>query len=155
VGASAQPIIGLWNGSGAKNLVINTLFLNVTTIANTAVSPGGFMWLYSNNNVAISTGSSPINLATLSATASVAKAFAISTALTGMSNSLAILRPTGVETINAAGPGTAISQSTHGYEAVDGGIIVPPLSVIAVMGALSTTTISVSAGLVWEEVPIL
>lgn len=153
--ATAQPIVGLWNPHNSSKVIsILQLILPTTTIANTAVSPGGYAWVYSTNNSAISTGSNPINLGNLSSGGSVCRAFAISTALTGMTQNLAFLREAGIQTINAAGPATAIHQALgEVVENVDGGILVPPGGVIAVMGQVSTTTVSCSPSLIWEELP--
>jgi hypothetical protein len=155
--ASAQPIIAIYNPLGnGYNAVILQAIVVVTTVANTAVSPGGFQWVYSSNNAAISTGSSPINLKTLAAAGSNMKAFACATALTGLSNNLAFLRASAISSaVNAAGPGTAIPQAQGVcVDNVDGGLLVPPGCVVGLMNQLSTTTLSVSVGIVWEEVPL-
>lgn len=154
--SSAQPVIGLYNPSTSLvNLVISMASIQTTTVANSAVSPGGFMWVYSAGNPGVSTGSAPINSKTLVASGSSAKAFAVSTALTGLTNNLAVFRASGISTINAAGPATAIHQPTgQSTEYVEGSIIVPPGGVIALMNQVSTTTMSVSVSIVWEEVAI-
>lgn len=155
--ATATPVIGLWNPLGnSYNAVILQAIVVVTTVANTAVSPGGFQWVYSTNNGAITLGSSPINLKTLSAAGSNMKAYAVSTALTGLSNNLAFLRASGISSaVNAAGPATAIPQAQGVcVDNVDGGLLVPPGCVVGLMNQASTTTIQVSVGLVWEEVPL-
>ncbi len=154
--SSAQPVIGLYNPSTSLvNLVILKASLVESVIAGTAVAPGGFMWVYSAGNPGVSTGSTPINNKTLVAAGSSAKAFAVSTALTGLTNSLAVFRGTGIGGLNAAGPATAISQAQNQtVENVDGSIIVPPGGVIGIMNALSTTTVQVSVGIIWEEVAL-
>lgn len=154
--STAQPVIGLYNPSTSLvNLVVLQASIVTTTIANTAVAPGGFMWVYSAGNPGISTGSTPINCKTLVAAGSSAKAFAISTPLTGLTNSLAVFKATGIGTLNAAGPSTAISQSQNQtVENVDGCIIVPPGGFIGIMNQLSTTTLNCSVGIMWEEVLI-
>lgn len=154
--ATALPVIGLWNPStSGVNLVILQASVVQTTIANTAVSPGGFMWVYSIGNSAVSTGSTPINTKTLTASGSSAKFFPVSTALTGLTNSLAVLKGTGITPINAAGPSTAIHQAQGvSVENVDGSIIVPPGGVVGIMNQVSTTTVSVTVGIMWEEVPV-
>lgn len=153
--ASAQPIIGLYNPLGSDvNLEVAYALLHETVIANTAVATGGYMWLSSTGNNAISTGSSPINCKTLAAAGSSAKAFACATPLTGMTTSLAVIRPAAFWGINAAGPATAITQPQGpGVEFVDGGFVVPPGGVLAIMNQVSTTTVSVNSGIVWAEVP--
>lgn len=156
VTATAQPVIGVWNPvTSGKNLFIQKTVLTCTAIANTAVSPAGFMYLVSTNQSSITTGSNPFSCKTLAQTGSVAKAFAMATALTGLSGSLVVMRPVAIGTINAAGPSTAITQPIgSNEELVDGGIIVPPGGVLAVMCAAATTTVSYNTGMVWEEFPI-
>lgn len=152
--STAQPIIGIYNPSTSLvNLVILQATLVTSTIANTAVAPGGFMWVYSAGNPGISTGSTPINCKTLTASGSSGKAFAVSTALTGLTNNLAVFRACSIPSINAAGPATAITQPTsQGCENIDGAIIVPPGGFVGIMNQVATTTISVSVGILWEEV---
>lgn len=156
VTATAQPIIGVWNPiSSPVNLVISKLILNTTVVAATAVAPGGFVWLAQTAQGVITTGSTPTNCKTLASSGSFAKAFAFATALTGMTGSLVTLRAATISSINAAGPATAITQPTSPTEElVDGSFIVPPGGVLVVMAQLATATISMNAGLIWEEVLI-
>ena len=98
-GATAKPMIGLWNPSTSLvNLVVLKAIAIETTIPASAVSPAGLMWTYSVGNSAISTGGTPINAKTLLAAGSAAKAFAMATALTGMSGALAVLRAAAIVT---------------------------------------------------------
>ena len=155
--ATAQPIIGLWNPlTSTVNLVILQASIVVTTIAASAVAPGGFMWVYSQGNSGISTGSNPVNTKTLASPGgSAAKAFSVSTPLTGLANNLAVLRGTTISPLNAAGAATAASiVQGSSVENVDAGIIVPPGGFIGIMNQVSTTTINVTTGIVWEEVSI-
>ena len=110
------------------------------------------MWLGAVGQSAISTGSAPINCRTLVATGSQAKAFAVSTALTGMVGSLTTIRAALPNSTNAIGPATAIHQPTTGSELVEGKLFCPPGGVLVVMNQVSTITINVSVGLTWEEV---
>ncbi len=154
--ATAQPVLGLWNPPTSNvNLAIYRAILVLTTVANTAVAPGGFMWLAAAGQQAITTGSVPFNCRTLLQTGSQAKVFSISTALTGLVGSLTALRALDIGVINAAGAATAASLMPSPQESlVDGTLIVPPGGVIAVMNQVSTTTLSYSTGLIWEEIPI-
>lgn len=153
---SARPIIGVWNpATSRKSLVILEATLIVTTLANNAVSPAGFMWVYSIGNSAISTGSAPVNCGTLASGESAAKAFAISTPVTGLTNNLVALRPVPIAPANAVGAATAASIIQAGtVERVDGGFIVPPGGVLGIMAQAATVTINMSAGMLWEEVPV-
>lgn len=154
--ATAQPIIGLYNPSTSTvNLVILKATVVMSVVANSAVAPGGFAWVYSIGNTAVSTGSTPINTKALSASGSSAKFFAMSTALAGLTNNLAFLKESDIAPINAAGPATAIHQAQGvTCEQVDGAIIVPPGGVVGIMNQLSTTTVSLAVGIVWEEVAV-
>jgi len=156
VTATAQPVIGLWNpATSPVNLVIVKTIVNVTVVANSMVNPAGFMWLVSNGQAGITTGSTPFNCKTLAQSGSFAKAFAMATALTGLSGSLSVFRPLAVGTVNAAGNATAVSLATGPMvEETDGSIIVPPGGVAVVMNQISTTTLSVNSGIVWEEIPV-
>ena len=155
--ATAQPVIGIYNPlSSGKNVSILQAIINTTTVANTAVSPGGFMWVYSIGNAnLVTTGSNGLNCKSMVADqASGVKCYAISTALTGLVNSLAVLRCAAMNSVNAAGPATAISQATNNpLELVDGSIIVPPGGVVGIMNQVSTTTVSCSVGIMYEIIP--
>ena len=155
--ATAQPVIGVWNPlTSGKNLVILQANVIVTTVANSAVAPGGFMWVSSVTNGAITTGSTPINCKTLVASGSVAKSYAVSTALTGLTVNLAVLRAAAIAPFNAAGAATAVSLlQGNAVDNVDGSIVVPPGGVVGIMNQVSTTTCSVSVSLLWEEIPVL
>lgn len=154
VTSSAQPVIGLWNPlTSGVNLVVYKAMINTTTVANTAVSPAGFMWLVSTGQAAITTGSTPFNCKSLMQAGSSAKAFACSTALTGLSGSLVSMRGAAITSQNAAGPGTAIHQAYPCIEEmVDGSLIVPPGGVLCIMNKTSTVTVSVNTSITWEEV---
>lgn len=156
VTATAQPVLALWNPlSSTVNLVVWKALLSLTTVANSAVAPGGFMWLAANSQSAISTGSTPFNCKTFLQTGSQAKVFSISTALTGLVGSLANLRGCSIPVSNAAGAATAVTLTVGPQEElVDGSLIVPPGGVLALMNQVSTTTVSYTTGIVWEEVPV-
>ncbi len=157
VAAASQPIVGLWNppNSGVYVLILKA-FLNITTIAGTAVSPGGFMWLISLiSQDTITNGSTPFSCKTHLQAGSQVKAFAQSTSLAGLTGGLTVVAPLGINTIQAAGPATAAPQPmTQGVEDVDGSWGVPPGGVLSLMNQLSTTTISVNCGLKWAELPL-
>lgn len=155
--STAQPVIGLWNpATSPVNLVIIKAIVGITVLANSAVNPGGFMWLSATGQSLITTGSIPFSCKTLAQSGSFAKAFAMATALTGLSGSLSAIRAASLGTFNAVGPATAAPQAIGGQleEIVDGAFIVPPGGVIAVMNQLSTTTVNLNSGILWAEVPI-
>jgi hypothetical protein len=127
----------------------------------TPVGAGGFVWASSIGNAAVSTGASPFNRKTLALAGSQAKAFNGGVALTGLTNSLVIFEgadftnPTGQTygTITAPTTGTTLT-SFGGVENFDGNLIVPPGGVLALLNTTSTTSMSVTSRLMWEEVPI-
>jgi hypothetical protein len=156
--ATATPVIGVYNPpNSGVNLEILQCTIIHTTLSNSAVNTGGFDWVVSlPNQSAISTGSTPWNCATLTQAGSVAKAFAMTTAITGLTGSLVDTGlPVDVGNFTAAGAATAVSlftsSNTHN---VDGGLLVVPGMFVGVMNLLSTTTVKVSAGLKWAEYPI-
>jgi len=154
--ATTTPIIGVWNpvGSG-KNLVLLKAKCGITAAGNSAVAPGAFVWASSINNAALTLGSNPFNRLTMANSGSIAKAFTIATALTGLTNNLVIQQASAFGTLVAAQGATATPMvSGDTVEEFDGAWIVPPGGVLALLNTVSTTTISVASMLLWEEVPI-
>lgn len=158
--ATTTPILGLWNNlSNSVNLVVLQaslqLFYNTVT---TPVPPGALVWAVSTSNGAITTGSTPYNCKTLTQSGSQAKFFTPAVALTGLTNNLAIVTASDIPTPGSVTYGTianTAAQPTYGgVENFDGGIIVPPGGVLALLNTISTTTFSVYGRLTWEEVPI-
>lgn len=156
VTSSAQPIVGLWNPSTSLvNLVLWKISAVTSLTANTAVAPGGFVYLVSTGQSAITAGSNPFSCKTLAQSGSAAKAFSMGTALTGLSGSLVVMRGSAIAAMNAAGPATAIHQPIAPTEELfDGSIFVPPGGVFVMMNTLSTTTNSLTPAITWEEVAI-
>jgi hypothetical protein len=154
--ATTTPIIGVWNPlTSTVNIVLSKAKCVITVAGNSAVAPGAFMWATSINNGAISTGLTPLNRKTLAQAGSQAKGFNISTALTGLTNNLVIQHAAAFGTLVAAqGASASPIISGDALEEFDGGLIVPPGGVLALLNTTSTTTVSVSSMLMWEEVPI-
>jgi hypothetical protein len=160
--ASAQPIVGVWNPlSSTVNVVILQATL-VDVINNvTSVAPGSFVWAASVGNSALSAGLAPFNRKTLSNNGSQAKGFSLSTAslLTGLTNNLVIFDAAEFNvasgllttTVTAATP----TPSVSGVQNFDGSLIVPPGGMLALLNTVSSTTHSVTARLLWEEVSSL
>jgi hypothetical protein len=159
--ASAQPIVGVWN---PLNSLVNLNILQATlvdVINNvTSVAPGSFVWAASLGNSALTAGLAPFNRRTLSNTGSQAKGFALSTAslLTGLTNNIVIFDAAEFNvasgllttTVAAATP----TPSVSGVQNFDGSLIVPPGGVLALLNTISNTTHSVTARLMWEEIPL-
>jgi len=58
--ATSKPVVGLWNDVGTgKNLVVLNATVVATTLADSAVAPGGFVWYKGLTETSISTGSTP------------------------------------------------------------------------------------------------
>lgn len=163
--SSTTPILGVYNPSASTvNVVVLQAALSVAANTLTApVPPGAFVWASSVGNTAISTGSTPFNRKTMASSGSQAKGFAMSPALTGLTNNLVIFE--GADLPNLSGltnAGTITAQTTtsnatagaNGVQNFDGGLIVPPGGVLALLNVTSTTTYSVAGRLMWEEVPL-
>ena len=158
--ATTTPILGLWNNtSSTVNLVVLQAALQI--VANNLTSgagPGALVWASSLSNGAISTGSAPLNTKTLSTTGSQAKYFTPSVALTGITNNLVIFMgadipsPSGL-TYTTLGS-TALMPAIGGVQNFDGGLIVPPGGVLALLNTTSCTTFSVYGRILWEEVAL-
>lgn len=160
--ASATPIIGLYNPTTSTvNLVVLQANLAVTMTALQNTGCGTFMWCTSVGNAAISTGNNPLNRRTLSATGSQAKDLS-GVALTGLTVNLAIRNASALmggsskalaELDTAIGMTTTMTGCTS--EPIDGGFIVPPGGVIALLCTTTPVAHSAASGIIWEEVPIL
>ncbi len=160
--ASAQPIVGVWNPSTSP-VNLNILQAALVDVINnvTSVAPGSFVWAASlGNTAALTAGLSPFNRKTLASGGSQAKGFALSTAslLTGLVNALVIFDAAEFNvasgllttTVAAATP----TPSVSGVQNFDGSLIVPPGGVLALLNTVSSVTHSVTARLMWEEVPV-
>ena len=157
--ASATPIIGLWNpSSSGKNLVVYQASLAVIQTALQATGPGGYVWAVSNGNGALTLGANPYSRLSLAATGSVAK-FYCGVALTGLTNNLVVAFGSalgGGSTYNAALLGTAAGFQTPQITSVenfDGGLIVPPGGVLALLATTTPVAHSVVPSIMWEETP--
>jgi hypothetical protein len=161
LGSTCTPIIGLWNpvGSGKNCVLLQGRLQLVTTALSTPTGPGGLVWATSTNQSAISTGITPLSRASLAASGSIAKAFA-NTALTGLSGSLVVQEASGFTTypINATAAETAagfLPAAPGGIDAIDGGFVIPPGGVIALLATTTPVAISAASSLLWEEIPVL
>jgi hypothetical protein len=158
--ATATPILGLWNNlSNTVNLVLLQASLQMMyNTATTPAPPGALVWAASTSNGGISTGTTPTNVKTLTGSGSQAKYFTPATALTGLTNNLVIFAASDIPTPGSLAYGTiantSIAPLIGGVQNFDGGLIVPPGGVLALLNTVSTTTFSVYGRITWEEVPI-
>ena len=155
---TTTPILGVYNPlSSTVNLVILQATL-ASGINNTATTGAGiFVWATSVGNSAISTGTNPFNHKTLTSSGSQAKGLSF-IALTGLTNNLVVQEssdfPTPTIITTAALPATVQTPTVTYTQNIDGGFIVPPGGVLALLNTVSTTTVSVHGRLKWEEVPL-
>jgi hypothetical protein len=158
--ATATPIIGVWNpASNTKNLAI--LQASIQVMPNALVSgagPGAFVWATSTGNGGLTLGAVPFNRSTLQAAGSVARGFVGNVALTGLTNNLVIAEAADFPTVSGLTygtfPATAILPTAQGVQHFDGGLIVPPGGVLALLNTVSSTLWSAAARIMWEEVPL-
>jgi hypothetical protein len=157
--ATTTPIVGVWNpGTSTVNLVILQAALQIVVQAASSTAQGAFVWATSTGNNAISTGSAPVNRKTLTAAGSQAKGFPGGVALTGLTNNLVILEGAdlagGLAITTASVPATAAVPTYSYTQNFDGGLIVPPGGVLALLNTVSTANLSVTTRLMWEEVTL-
>ena len=155
--ATTTPIVGVYNplGSGV-NVVMLQAVLNAGLNNTSSTGPGAFVWATSTGNNAITTGIVP-NAHLIGGAPSRVKGLAL-TALTGLTNNLVVLEaadfPTPTVIATATMPATVATPTGAGIENFDGGLILPPGGVLALLNTVSTITTSVFARLLWEEVPV-
>jgi hypothetical protein len=158
--ATSTPILGIYNPpTSTFNAVV--LQASLSTVINTVTTPvgsGAYVWASSAGNTGVSTGLSPWNAKTLQQTGSQVKGFAGATALTGLTNNLTIMAGADFPSITGLTYGTItntnVIYSNGAVQNFDGNLIVPPGGVLSLVNTVSTTTVSVIARLLWEEVPL-
>jgi len=157
-GATATPIIGLWNPTtSGKWASILQVRLQLIVTAATATGPGTFHWFSATAQAALTLGTAAFNRYSLVSSGSTMQFFA-GNALTGLSGSLTIREAAGLN----GGPignfsmvGTAAGFITPAtpvsIDNVDGGLWVPPGGLVGIL--CSTTPVAISAGssILWEE----
>lgn len=162
-GATATPIIGVWNPlTSPVNLVIWQAVLAVYMTSLTAmVGPGGFVWMVGTGQSAnLTTAVNPYNRKTLVASGAYGRGLN-GAALTGSTVTLATMCAStlnGGSNMTTAFTETAVgarSSNTSSVENIDGAIIVPPGGVLALMASVTPVVHTALSGLVWEEVTIL
>lgn len=160
LGATCTPIAGLWNPlTSGVNVVLLQAVLSaiITALQNTGGAP--YVWAQSASNGAISTGAVPWKRNTSQQAGSVVKNMA-GVALTGLTNNLVVAHASalgGGNLYNIASLGTAAGfQTAHAasVENFDGGWIIPPGGVIALLATTTPVALSAASALVWEEVPV-
>jgi hypothetical protein len=161
LGATVTPIAGVYNPIGSSvNLVILQVTLVLTVTAGTATGGSPFAWATSITTAPVSTGASPLNRKTLQAVGSAAKDIT-NTAPTGLTPNLVVRFGSsllGGLIKNISSVETAVGQNIGvagiSVENFDGGFIVPPGGVIALLATTTPVAHSAASSIVWEEVPI-
>jgi hypothetical protein len=161
LGATVTPICGVYNPvASTVNLVILQAILGVTVTAATATGGSPFVWATSITTAPVTTGNQPLNRKTLQPQGSAARDIT-NVAPTGMTPNLAVRFAsalTGGLIKNISSVETAVGQnigvSGISVENIDGGIIVPPGGVLALLATTTPVAHSAASGLLWEEVPV-
>ncbi len=158
--ATLTPIVGLWNPSTSTvncSIIRATVGLVLTALA--ATGPGGFSWVISLGNSAITAGSTPLNRKTLALGGAQAKGFA-NVAPTGKTNATVTRFGSAIgggSGENVAFTATAVAMQTMALafnEQFEGDFIVPPGAFVALLANTTPVAHSVWSSLVWEEVPL-
>lgn len=161
LGATATPIIGLYNPLGSnKNALIQQAKLQLIITALQVTGQGALMWCYSIGNGGLTLGNTPLNRLTLTKAGSVCKDMS-GIALTGLTNNLTVMEAAALN----GGPASNVStlQTAAGLQPVsgpavenfDGNWVVPPGGVLALLCTTNPpVAISAASGLLWEEVPL-
>lgn len=159
LGATATPIIGLWNPLDSnKILSVLQASLGVVMTALAATGPGGYFWAVSRGNAGLTLGINPWSRSSLTQNGSSARFFS-NVALTGLTNNLVVLGGSalgGGSAENASFTATAVAmqtQQTSYTEFIDGAILLRPGAVLALLCGTTPVAHSVSTGLLWEELP--
>lgn len=160
LGATATPIIGLWNPlTSGKNAIIIYAKLQAILTALQETGAGAYMWCTSTGNGGISTGNTPFNTSTFLAAGSIMKDMS-GVALTGLTNNLVVRTASGLQggaNSNLSTLQTASGLAAPAYAAVDlinGTFVVPPGGVLALLCTTTPVAISAASSILWEEVPV-
>ncbi len=160
-GATATPIVGLWNPvNSGKNMILVQAILGVSQTALQATGPGAFVWMFGLGQNALTLGVNPTSALTLQANGSVGKVFG-GTALTGLVGAIAPLRGAAVgggSAIGAAFLATQVGGQPSWQAQVenfDGGLILPPGGLLSLQCTITPVGHSAVSGLIWEEMSIL
>lgn len=160
VSSTITSVAGVWNPSTSTvNLVILQAVVGLTMTAATSTGGAPFVWASSVGNTAISTGNTPLNRRTLALSGSSAKDLT-NVAPTGITNALVVRHAStlgGGSSMNFSFVGTAVGAATEqvtSVENIDGGIIVPPGGVLALLATTTPVAHSATSSLLWEEVAV-
>ena len=152
-GAGGTPFLAVWNpaGTGKNVWPIAVSWANTATVTTTAATVAWALWY--GPTAAITAAASttfPISNLTMQATGSVAKAF-VNTATTA-STALTNMIPVGsyYNSISATAAGLVSGPPSELF----GAVMIPPGSMMALGGSLTTTAGTFLAYLAWLELPV-
>lgn len=157
-GATATPIIGLWNPSNSgKWASILQVRLQIIVTAATVTGPGTFHWFSALAQSALTLGTAAFNRYSLASSGSSMQFFA-GNALTGLSGTITIREAAGVNggpLGNFSEVGTAAGFTTPvapvAIDNVDGAMLVPPGGLVGILCSTTPTAISAASAILWEE----
>lgn len=159
---TCTPIIGVYNplGSGKNLVILQAKILPVNTALQTT-GAGALVWATSVNNAAITTGNNPLNMSTLLPSGSVAKSMS-GVALTGMTTNLQVRFASSLGSGNMSNLSTLqtaaglMPNQVPSVELINGGIIVPPGGVLALLCTTNApVAVSMASAILWEEVDVI
>ena len=155
LGATCTPIVGIWNPLASNVMVVvMKAKMSLASTGNAAAPTGCFMWATNTNQGAITTGLNPMNRKTLNQAGSQVKGFS-NTALTGMTTNLTVQGAAAFGgTIAAQGATASPLIAGEGVEEFEGGWLVPPGGVLALLSSSTATLTTAAAMLLWEEIPL-
>jgi hypothetical protein len=162
LGATATPIIGLWNPlTSGKLAVVLQAKLQAILTALQETGAGAYMWCTSTGNGAISTGNTPFNLSSFVASGSVMKDMT-GVALTGLTNNLVVRIAAGLQggansNLSTLQTAAGLAPAPTAYvDNIDGSFIVPQGGVLALLCTTNPpVAVSAASAIIWEEVPYL
>lgn len=162
LGNTCTPIVGLYNpATSPVNLAVLRASLQAIITALQSTGLGGCNWAFSAGNNAITTGLAGFNRKSLINAGGYGKYFVGAQALTGLTNNLVVADGSalgGGSSANIALLATAAgfqTQQVPSVENIDGGIIVPPGGVIALLANTTPVAHSAVPGIWWEEINII
>lgn len=151
-----QPILAVYNPStNTKYFVLLQAWCGVTASPlATPAQTGGFFFVGNAGQLITNTQTAtPVNNYTLKAAGSTGIGI-LNTTLTGaVGNSLLIRPMSSVASLTTATANVSGLIGPINVEDIAGGIIIPPGGYIGLANGVSNTTMTVSAGLSWEEIP--
>jgi len=154
LGATCTPIVGLWNPLSSNVwAVVMKAKLALASAGNSAAPTGCFFWATNTQQNAISTGLNPLNRKTLNQAGSQCKGFA-NVALTGMTTNLVVQGSASFGgTIAAQGATASPLVAGEGVEEFEGGFLIPPGGVLALLSSSTASITTAASMLLWEEIP--